>query len=132
MYAAVHSAGLLLPPARDFRAFSPAQVCDPHCDTHCDTSTGSTVCISTVTRCTLSAQLYSQIYMGYSLTPYLHNTVESGTESITAVTLGNTRCPKVQHPACASPGIYFRVSFRDRGYTSTYDSSGRVACLGRT
>ena len=109
MYAEVHSAGLLLPPARDFRAFSPAQVCDPHCDP----STGSTVCISTVTRCTLSAQLYSHIFMGYSLTPYLHDTVESGTESITAVTLGKTRCPKVQHPACASSGKFFLGSSPD-------------------
>ena len=109
MYAAVQSAGLLLPPARTFRAFSPAQVCD----THCDTSTGSTVCISTETRCTLSAQLYSQIYMGYSPTPYLHDTVDYGTESITAVTLGDTRCPKVQHPACASPGKMFLGSSPD-------------------
>ena len=96
-----------LPPVTSVR--SPAQVCD----THCDTSTGSTVCISTETRCTLSAQLYSQIYMGYSPTPYLHDTVDYGTESITAVTLGDTRCPKVQHPACASPGKMFLGSSPD-------------------
>ena len=91
MYAAVHSAGLLLPPARDFRAFSPAQVCDPHCDTHCDTSTGSTVCISTVKRCTFPVQSHNQISASYSLTSYLRDTVESGTELKNAVTLEQTR-----------------------------------------